>query len=350
MSANSSSYVDLLLRIKPRTPFLTPILADTLWGLLAWAYRYIFGENKLNEFIPTSDAPPPLLVSDAFPSAYLPRPLIPVTAEQLENLLTIQEGISKDSRDYLVHIAAAKRWMDRTLLPRDEVLSVLAGTRSFLDLLRDGIAEEMQPRPRFVKRRQDQEAAEQKLARRHNVIDRQRGGAKREDGLYTHQELHLNGIWYLYLRTTYSPDRLRPLFEFVGQNGFGKRASTGLGQFELVDDFEPHTLFNHPPAGANAFMTLSSSYVAENLSADLNDANYSFYVKRGKIGPFWRHQQKGDFIKRPLVLFKAGSIFRSANPARPWQGRLLNNVHRNSDWPIYHYGYAFPVACQLTHE
>jgi CRISPR-associated protein Csm4 len=335
-------YADLLIRIKPRTPFLTPIWADTLWGLLAWAYRYLYGADKLGEFIPSDDAPPPLLVSDAFPGDHLPRPLLPVTVEQVRHLL-LAEGLQDGSPEYLQHVAAAKRWMEKTFLPREPIWEVLKGERSFMDLLKDGIAAEIQLSSPMQKQKKDEWIA--RVARRHNVIDRWRGGARDEDGLYTHQEQHYNGVWRIYLRTGFPPEVLRPLFEFIGQNGFGKRASTGCGQFELCEDFETHKLFA-PPADANGFMTLASSYVAERPS-DLDGAHYSFHIRRGKIGPLWGHHEMGDFLKRPLVLFKAGSLFRHAEPARAWQGKLLRQVHRNPKLPICHYGYAFPVACKF---
>lgn len=334
-------YTDLLLKIKPRTPFLTPILADTLWGLLVWAYRYLHGESKVSEFIPSDETPPPLLVSDAFPDDYLPRPVLPLTVEQIQSFLLL-EGVDKNSEQDLHYIAAAKRWLEKSLLPREQVWPVLTGERNFLDLLKDGIAEELSS---ISLAKQKKNELITKVARRHNVIDRKRGSSRSENGLYTHQEHHLSGIWRIYLRTVFPPEVLRPLFEFVGQNGFGKRASTGCGQFELLGSFEKHKLFE-PPAGANGFMTLASSFVVEKPS-DLAEAHYGFHIRRGKIGPQWGHHQPGDFLKRPLVLFKAGSIFRSSNPNREWQGKLLRQVHRNPQLPICHYGYAFPIACKL---
>jgi len=35
------------LTIKPKTPFLSLLQSDTIFGNFAWGYRYVFGEKEL---------------------------------------------------------------------------------------------------------------------------------------------------------------------------------------------------------------------------------------------------------------------------------------------------------------
>ena len=53
--------------------------ADTIFGHLCWGMRYLQGAQKLQEFLEKYyHGEPPLLISNGFPSDYLPSPLLPV--------------------------------------------------------------------------------------------------------------------------------------------------------------------------------------------------------------------------------------------------------------------------------
>ena len=61
--------------LQPRSAFGTPLAGDTLFGQLCWAIRERFGEARLTSLLEGyTEANPFLVVSDAFPAGWVPRP------------------------------------------------------------------------------------------------------------------------------------------------------------------------------------------------------------------------------------------------------------------------------------
>lgn len=342
MTKTANDYQELVCVIEPRSAFLTPLQADTLWGMLAWACRWVYGEAELNNFLALqSDGSPRLLLSDAFPDGYLPRPLQPLTAPKIRQAIE-RRGIKESDEDYLEALAAAKDWLKQTYLDREQVFNLLTGVTTQTILLSDGLTELMNARRTGKFRKSEIE----EHPRRHNIIDRIRGGSLRENGLYTHQEMWLHRRWSFYLRTTYDATWLRPLLDYVAEAGFGKRASTGLGRFAVL---ELRALKSHEQfpavADANGFLTLSSAYVptASEMTAG---AFYALHLKRGKLGSAMPTSSPGGFLKYPIAMCRAGSVFPANDPTRRWFGQMLGGVHREHT-EVRHYGFAFPVPGKL---
>ncbi|MEI8020453.1 MAG: hypothetical protein WCH39_19780, partial [Schlesneria sp.] len=65
------------ITIRPRSPWTTPWHADTLWGLLCWACARHDGDLFLKEKLidPAINGQPPFVLSDAFPTGWLPVPI-----------------------------------------------------------------------------------------------------------------------------------------------------------------------------------------------------------------------------------------------------------------------------------
>ena len=72
------SYVTFRASLTLHTAFGTPLSGDTLFGQLCWTAREYLGEAGLEALLEgyTTDRPW-LVVSDGFPSGYLPKPAIP---------------------------------------------------------------------------------------------------------------------------------------------------------------------------------------------------------------------------------------------------------------------------------
>ncbi|HHB12651.1 MAG TPA: hypothetical protein ENK62_05580, partial [Chromatiales bacterium] len=61
--------------ITVESPLGTPIRSNTLFGHLCWMVLYHDGEGALNQWLETFEEEP-LLLSDAFPHGYVPRPIV----------------------------------------------------------------------------------------------------------------------------------------------------------------------------------------------------------------------------------------------------------------------------------
>jgi CRISPR-associated protein Csm4 len=335
MTKTAEDYQELICIIEPRSPFLTPIQADTLWGTLAWACRWVYGEDALQEFLTLHpDGSPKLLLSDAFPEDLLPRPLQAVTVTDVRQAIK-DGGIDEISEKYLEALARAKAWLKRPYLEREHVFEILRGSMTQAALI-----SQVQQKGFSV------DSIVELSPRRHNIIDRMRGGSLRENGLYTHQEMWLKSVWTIYIHTTFDEAWLRPLFDYTSESGFGKRASTGMGRFTIKDFREPRPHERFPTVdNANGFITLSSSYLIS-PSEIAERSFYRLHIKRGKLGPAMPTSNPGGFLKHPVAMCIAGSIFESKNPHRRWFGKLIDDIH-SEHREIRHYGFAFPVAGKL---
>jgi CRISPR/Cas system CSM-associated protein Csm4 (group 5 of RAMP superfamily) len=164
--------------------------------------------------------------------------------------------------------------------------------------------------------------------------------------LYTHQEMWLKSRWIIYLRTTYEVEWLLTLFEFISESGFGKRASTGMGRFTIRDLRPPNFDERFPLVNdANVFMTLSSAYVVS-PSEIAGKVFYSLHIKRGKLSAAMPTSSPGGFLKHPVAMCRAGSIFETKHPVRSWYSKLIADIHHERK-EVRHYGFAFPVAGKL---
>ncbi len=73
------SYKNYIIKIKKITPILTEFQSDTVFGHLSWAVKYLYGNNKLSDFLNASKtSEPPFICSSAFPQDYLPYPVLGV--------------------------------------------------------------------------------------------------------------------------------------------------------------------------------------------------------------------------------------------------------------------------------
>lgn len=307
------------VEITPRSPWGTPLHADTLFGHLCWALVYTQGElalqNFLNEF---ATATPPLVLSNGFPKGYLPRPVFPAITKLQEE---------RDATD--------RKKLKRVSLLKEE----------WLLNARDGLSEEKIQEALLDDREQvgEQDPWQEELGY-HNTIDRHTNTVRDEGGFFQSLDLHFRGLQLnIYVKTDYfSEAALHELFDVVAKCGFGRDKSTGLGAFR----FEL-SLFAFPASsGANAFIALSNFVPAPQ---DPTDGWYDLMTKFGKLGGDFAIgpssvEGKHNPFKKPLIMLRSGSTFYDSS-VREWYGKLVTGVHVNPD--IRHYGLCYPLEIRL---
>ena len=276
------------IRIRPRTAFGSSLRGDTLFGQLAWAIRHRFGEERLGDLLQGyGEGYPFLVISDAFPADYLPRPSLP---------MAFYAAVDGD------HKALKRRsWLPRSALSRpiDQWLGAFVSAGN---LPNGGV-------PTVY-------------VQSHNSIDRRSGTTTSEEGFapYEHSQW-----WYdtalevtLDLYAVFDPSRISAgdvqiLLEDVGAFGYGRDATTGLGKFS-VEHVAPWEVSDPEP---------STSYWCLAPCAPQGggwDADRSFYV------PFTRFGKHGDLgvhtrnlFKNPILMADTGAILTPKN----WETRLF---------------------------
>lgn len=258
----------ITVRLTPQSAFGTPPMGDSLFGQLCWGIRNRHSEARLKELLDDYlDRRPFLVVSDALPAGYVPRPRIP---------LSRLGRIEPDQRKTL----KGRRW-----LPIDS----LDDPRGWLDnavALEDS---EVFPQP-------------------HNSINRQTGTTGR-GGFAPYVMLQ---TWYrpgveldcriLFDSARISADEIMALFADMGATGFGRDASIGLGRFEARAVEGP---WPASPPDAIAWLTLAPC-APQGLQLDANRSYYEVFTRFGRHGDMAVHQ--GNPFKAPILLARAGAV------------------------------------------
>lgn len=293
----------ILLHFK--TGLLTPLHADTLFGHLCWVIAYQEGDTGLKKFLePFKNGDPPFVLSDGFPGNFLPKPLS--VEFNIDNL---------DER---------KELKKTDLLSSDDFFSVLKGKK-------------FRYRPAVTPVKTSLTI--------HNAISRVSNTTLPDGGLYSLEETFIDPTVHItiYIKAKSGEEnRAEELFKELSNTGYGRKKSIGKGHFTIAGNIEEFKGFDEAEKNANGFITLS------NFCPDTNDPTeglYKTFVKYGKLGEEFTFC--GNPFKRPLVMIKTGSVFKTEGPPKDFYGRMIEKIAPAKEKEVVHYGYAFAVPIRL---
>ncbi|MDR0776284.1 MAG: hypothetical protein LBE81_06555 [Azonexus sp.] len=260
------------ITLRPLTAFGTPLAGDTLFGQLCWTLRHQLGNERLTALLQDyAEGRPFAIVSDALPYGHIPLPSLPSDTWQANG----------DDRKAL----KKKRWLPLVALPEP-----LSKWQQFAVELKTG---KEHPQP-------------------HNTINRQTGTT----GTGMFAPYTMTQIWpvpgseldlWLVLDTErISAADIFTALAHMGQQGFGRDASIGLGKFELAsDDLQAWPDLRISDA-ANAYLTLGPC-APQGLGFCPQRSYWNTVTRFGRHGDL--AVQSGQPFKRPVLLAKAGSVF-----------------------------------------
>ncbi len=274
-------------RIIPKSAFGSPLFGDTLFGQVCWAIRNRQGEARLDFLLQGYTAGQPfLVVSDALPSGHVPCPTLPRHVFRLP-----------DSADRKA--AKKRRW-----LPLDRLNEPIA------DWLSHCLTSEELPTGRGVLRSQP-----------HNTINRETGTT----GTGMFAPYAMEQLWYseraalrsngaaqaetgsfdIYLvsdSNRLTVDELSTAVSDIGQLGFGRDASIGLGRFDLAA-MEETSLPSQ--AVGDAWLTLAPC-APQGLSLDPARSFYQVFTRFGRHGDV--EVLRGNPFKTPVLMAAGGAV------------------------------------------
>jgi CRISPR-associated protein Csm4 len=275
---------------------MTPFQADTIFGHLCWAIAHQEGNKELERFLePFRSGDPPFIVSDGFPGDLLPKPL---TAEFI---------IDKPEE--------RKEWKKINYLNLNDFNCIRRGEKCKPQIVEDLVKISSMP---------------------HNIINRLTNTTLSEAGVYSLKEISISNIGiYLKVVSEEWKDRVEDLLREVSKAGFGRKKSIGKGQFSVLKTTE----FNFQNVDqANGFVTLSNFCPGEN---DPIEGVYTTFVKYGKLGEEFTFS--GNPFKKPLVMFKSGSVFKTDGNPKAFYGRAITDGIAPAKPEVIQYAYAFAV-------
>ena len=257
--------------ISPTAPFGSPLVGDSLFGHLCWTVRNGAGEKKLTDLLDGYlDGNPFAVISDIVPSGFIPRPTAPMHFFDKEENPSRRKEINR------------RRWLPTSVLGKP--------FEKWLEDAHEGyrVTENVQP---------------------HNTINRLTGttGTGQFAPYSVEQLWHPEGATYqIYIcvdEDRLSVDELSGLLVAMGESGFGRDASIGLGKFKTSTSSESEL----PKMGKeNAYLTLACC--APQGMGFL--AKSSFYEITNRFG---RHGDvaalTGVPYKNPILMASRGAVF-----------------------------------------
>jgi len=175
------------------------------------------------------------------------------------------------------------------------------------------------------------------LTRVQTAIDRDSGSAA-EGQLYETDCEYLDSpekSLCVYIRTNQYLDKLAACFRALALTGYGKKCSSGLGEFELVGEPEPCEWLDDA-ANANAFVALNHFVPA---ATDPSEGRWRTHV----TFPKFHSNGVSNVFKGSILMLTPGSVFRTGEePPRQWYGSVLPLPRAEMPKAI-HYGLCFPA-------
>lgn len=306
--------------IKPKSSSLTPFESDTLFGHICWVIRYIEGEDYLRLFLEEIENGGIFLISSGFPGGYLPKPVLPSTLKKDEQgSIQDHERTKKIKKVIFISEKVFEQHKNSGFNNEEDIYNYLDDKNFCLT--------------------EDDVYNFQTVIK--NTINRN-SFTTIDHLLFSHKEIYYNKRLQIFYRSNFiGIEEFIRYLKYVGEEGFGKRASTGKGHFE-VEGYEETIL---PEADSpNAFMSLSN-YVP--FEGEPREGWYEVFTKWGKVGREFS-MIKCPF-KKPILMFKPGSIFKIQGELKQSYGGLIKNVS-NAWQDVCQYVIGFPLGVRVKHE
>lgn len=287
--------------LRPLSAFGTPLAGDTLFGQLCWTLRHQLGNARLNELLHGYTSCQPFAVlSDALPAGHVPLPCVPSDAWQAST------GSAAPDRKTL----KKKKWLPAAALATPFIhwqASAHSDAQVAEPLINAWAAQGHHRDPAG--------SSHTERAQPHNTINRATGTTgEGQFAPYAMPQIWFHPAMQFDLHVVLDEARLSlseltSALVYMGQVGFGRDASIGLGKFELLSDGVLSSPQNE--GAANSYLTLGPC-APQGLGFCPVRSTYQVATRFGRHGD--AAVQLGQPFKRPVLLAKAGGVFWPESP------------------------------------
>ncbi len=319
------------ITIKAGCGFATPLKGDTLFGHICWqvAYDKSLFNASIEDLLAEYDTTPFIVVSSAFPKIYeggkeiyaLKRPDFPL------DMIFDFSGMNKIEIIKQRKAFKKKKWMmvEKTSTIKDiKHLEFIDDEELFLRTVRNLTPETLNDLiftpPTFVI----------EFTQPHNTINRLTGTTG--EGMFapytTTQNIFLPETElsiFVGIHDSIKIESVEEAFNRIGEFGFGRDASTGLGRFEVCD-VSKINLIEIGSSSPNSCYTLSPSVPQKGVFQQM------FF------SPFTRFGRHGDRLakalnpfKNPIIMADEGAVFLSNNSKlfeKPYIGVAVKGISK----------------------
>ena len=330
------------IKLKPKSSFLTPIQSDTLFGSMIWALKMIEGEEFIETLVEeTKNYNPPFIFSNPIINGNYPifGELSKEFLDEIDNVklkefdrkkIEFYKAIKKKkyiSRDVFEELLNGKKL-------EQIYLDVLEGKRDFSNLKKRKNPRNSKINENFLEEILNGKTDENKTinesrksfiieGRIRNQINRL-GTIKEEENdtrLFEQNEIKFFEETeieiFVKIRDDFDIKKFEYGLKYISFNGYGKSASTGKGQFEIIE-IEPEKIFRERKA-KNSFVVLSN-YIP-NIEDDVEVINSNLLTKKPKA-----YMTENPF-KNYFICYTEGSYFKGKSDSV--KGRVLENLKKD---------------------
>lgn len=295
-----------ILTLKQKSGLLSPLQSDTIYGHFCWRLKERLGSDKLTEFISLyKNSNPIFILSDGLLKVKneirFPRPYIFQKPETKENKV-----------DKILEFVERKKSKERNYLTLSEVNKFLSTGKIELEEIEE---ENDSKNGKRKKKRIIEESLRVSVQ-----IDRN-SFASSEGKLFSYNpKFSRDDVSFVVLIKVLDEDKHK---EFDCENiikdtftvGFGKKKSSGYGQFEVIGCEEFNKI--EEPKESNTFYVLGN-YLPANEDK-VTPIGYDINTKYGKFGE--ELALSDNPFKNPIVFLTVGSCFKTENK-KDFYGRV----------------------------
>jgi CRISPR-associated protein Csm4 len=327
--------------IKPQSGFGTPLKGDTLFGHFCWQAQYDpqLLNGGLDKWIAVYEERPFAVFSSAWPKLCINGKMFYALKRPDLPLSRLFPATDKDRRKRMTE---RKEKEEKKWLLVEENLRIdlkTAEYKSENELALQAFSE-LTDETKRVMRGRDKRRLMAPFIQPHNTIDRQTQTTGEGmfapytmSSLYFYPGMEL-AVFVLIEEEATDIARIITALERIGNHGFGRDASTGLGRFDLGKN-EIKILPDIPDA--NACYTLSPAVPEKGVFKDTFFTPFTRFGRHGDI-----LVSSGNPFKNPVIMADEGAIFVPTDKntfKKPYLGRAVRNLSKSEPRTIAQ-GYA----------
>jgi len=337
------------ITIKARSAFATPIKGDTFFGHICWQAAYdnsLFGA-PIKDLLAEYEKSPFIVVSSAYPKIYdsdrelyaLKKPDLP-----LEMLFDLT-GMDKAEIIRQRKVLKKKRWM---IVEKSAGIKDLMGLEFIND---EELYQEVSKEFTDDTKKEFMFATKSfvvEFAQPHNTINRLTGTTG--EGMFAPYSTTLEFFVpeaelavFVGVNTAISIDSVEEALKRIGELGFGKDASTGLGRFDVCDVSE----INFREIGhssPNVCYTLSPSVPGK---GEYRDMYFTPFVRFGRHGD--KLAKSSNPFKNPVIMADEGAVFYPKDSklfGKPYIGSAVKGISKTLPEAVSQ-GYALYIPLKV---
>ncbi len=304
------------ININPISGFYSPLKGDMLFGQFCWAIAENLGQDKLDKLLTGYTQNNPFIVfSDAFPEGYIPKPTLPFTYYK----------IMEDNSNEAIR--------NRKLFKRKKWLPVSKASL---------------PTPQMAEFFEDVPYISKKLKTSVHLDPKSGHTSGGQYSAFTLEEYNYTTKLTLYIlidETRITVSQTEELLHQIGQQGYGKKSSSGHGKFELIGSMQKVD-FSYQ-SSTISYLTLAPCVPQPN-TFDANSSYYHVFVRFGKHGN--RYSTSSNPFKKPVLTADTGAVFTLKIPTMlKFIGTGLTNISQIDNKTVFQgYTPVIPLHAQET--